>query len=763
MTLPRLDGKSLDSTCRSLGIYAKVLILGTAFFFFLHHLGNQLPYGQAKQRFSDDIAASLLESYVGYASGYSSSWAYCQASLSVIAGALGEEVAGEKRSLVDAVLPLTFRREFVPSGDYCVELRGTSFGTVTDTARLKPRYWWGSKALFAIALRWVSVVDCFHFIQFATYGAYLLLAGALLPLGWRALLVASPLIVFGSFFSGIRYFSGVENGLPHMWAVLAAAILALLLRWRGGARAVPLFCFVAGMVSSYLWMFDGHNFLSITLIGLIGWLGHEGLNVINRAWRVGGYMALYIIGFVLCFMSGQVVKLIVHEQAAADGIYYHYDEDIAGKPAHPGKGVAESFFAQSSYHLGRVISPEATDASGRDIGTFWELLSISPVVGIAITILSALALLGAVLFASFRSRRGRPELVWNILWLVGVMLLACVHFVLPTNHPFRTARFMFVPLAFCWSCFILAITYSQIPQWVSSAADRHPWLSRLRQSINWRYAAGIALLAFAIALHLHNPPTNLWVDRDYDAESLIARSQDIGDPIVQQRFEVYYDEDKLIYVTEECGNDNTAPNIFLHLHPVNLGDLSSDRKQFGFDNLDFNFLRRMDRGEREGVAVCVVARDLPDYPIAQISTGQYIHKSGVSKTIWEASFLLEVAELRSSYEKLMTGEPIIRSGFDVYADEGRLVYVKEQCTETDTVRPFFLHVFPVDQGDLPKFRRRYDFDNMDFYFDHYGFVDDGRCVAVRGLPDYLIARVTTGQYTAEGQLWKAEFNIHVPE
>ncbi len=45
---------------------------------------------------------------------------------------------------------------------------------------------------------------------------------------------------------------------------------------------------------------------------------------------------------------------------------------------------------------------------------------------------------------------------------------------------------------------------------------------------------------------------------------------------------------------------------------------------------------------------------------------------------------------------------------------------------------------------------------MDFYFDPYGFADDGRCVATRRLPDYDIARIRTGQFTAEGQLWKGE-------
>ena len=36
---------------RPLSIYTAALVAGTAFFFLLHHAGNQLPYEVAKQRF----------------------------------------------------------------------------------------------------------------------------------------------------------------------------------------------------------------------------------------------------------------------------------------------------------------------------------------------------------------------------------------------------------------------------------------------------------------------------------------------------------------------------------------------------------------------------------------------------------------------------------------------------------------------------------------------------------------------------------------
>ena len=36
----------------------------------------------------------------------------------------------------------------------------------------------------------------------------------------------------------------------------------------------------------------------------------------------------------------------------------------------------------------------------------------------------------------------------------------------------------------------------------------------------------------------------------------------------------------------------------------------------------------------------------------------------------------------------------------------------------------------------------------------------GRCTVERRLPDYPIARISTGQYTpGEGQIWKTEFSV----
>ena len=118
---------------------------------------------------------------------------------------------------------------------------------------------------------------------------------------------------------------------------------------------------------------------------------------------------------------------------------------------------------------------------------------------------------------------------------------------------------------------------------------------------------------------------------------------------------------------------------------------------------------------------------------------------------------------------LRHGRLMADSEFDVYAapasdsliSGGRrtLVYVREPCAEDDVSARFFLHLDPVDENDLPANRREFGFDNLNFDFARLGLRQGERCVAVRRLPDYPIASVATGQFTGDGEVWKAEFAL----
>ena len=114
---------------------------------------------------------------------------------------------------------------------------------------------------------------------------------------------------------------------------------------------------------------------------------------------------------------------------------------------------------------------------------------------------------------------------------------------------------------------------------------------------------------------------------------------------------------------------------------------------------------------------------------------------------------------------LNDADPVIRSNFDVYLKDESLIYVREGCDSQDTYITFFLHIVPSSQSDLPHFSKQHGFHNLDFNFEPDGFFVDQRCIVVRYLPGYEIAKITTGQSISNlrkgtvtfTEIWKGTF------
>ena len=221
------------------------------------------------------------------------------------------------------------------------------------------------------------------------------------------------------------------------------------------------------------------------------------------------------------------------------------------------------------------------------------------------------------------------------------------------------------------------------------------------------------------------------------------------EPVERNEFDVYLIDDTLYYVKEPCRREDTQARFALHVFPEDINDLPEDRRQYRFDNLDFHFT---DRGLLfEGR--CVASVDLPQYDSAGFRTGQ----AGANGARgWNIAHVIQGPKLMSEYPSIVSGEPMARSEFDLYLDEGKLYYVKESCGSDDGQDVFFLNIVPVDIDDLPYHRKEYGFDNLDFGFDVRGVQFDGKCAASIGLPQYGIARITTGQYDGVDRIWEIE-------
>ena len=78
--------------------------------------------------------------------------------------------------------------------------------------------------------------------------------------------------------------------------------------------------------------------------------------------------------------------------------------------------------------------------------------------------------------------------------------------------------------------------------------------------------------------------------------------------------------------------------------------------------------------------------------------------------------------------------PAIEADFEVWLAEGQLVYRREDCAAEDVEAIFFLHLVPLEVGDLPEWRQQFGFDNLDFSFVRYGTRDGETCLVVAPLP-----------------------------
>ena len=86
-------------------------------------------------------------------------------------------------------------------------------------------------------------------------------------------------------------------------------------------------------------------------------------------------------------------------------------------------------------------------------------------------------------------------------------------------------------------------------------------------------------------------------------------------------YRVYHEEGALWYVRGgpcDAGRGGGV-RLFLHVTPTNLDDLPPNRREYRFDNLDFH----PERDWLDAGGYCVIKRDLPQYDIASIRTGQF--------------------------------------------------------------------------------------------------------------------------------------------
>ena len=105
-------------------------------------------------------------------------------------------------------------------------------------------------------------------------------------------------------------------------------------------------------------------------------------------------------------------------------------------------------------------------------------------------------------------------------------------------------------------------------------------------------------------------------------------------PAAQAAFDLYLEDNLLIYLQESCVAADTAAAFFLHIIPEDRADLPRPQRAAGFANLDFAFDHWGDNFDGR----CIAIVPLPGYPIKTIRTGQHIPGQG---QLWAAELGVE--------------------------------------------------------------------------------------------------------------------------
>lgn len=265
------------------------------------------------------------------------------------------------------------------------------------------------------------------------------------------------------------------------------------------------------------------------------------------------------------------------------------------------------------------------------------------------------------------------------------------------------------------------------------------------------------------AANIYN--TTLWaIERRNPGENPYAAIYDetaFSEPVARSDYDIYIDyaDQSLVYIKEPCARPVARDGFFLLVFPERAEDLPDADRHTGRANRSFTFY---DFGSAFN-GKCVAKVPLPDYDIAAIRTGQL---RTVDDPRWEAAFPYQDPSVyKAGYVAAASIEPDSRAEFNVYRSEDKpaLAYLREPCGPSDVEHPFFIHITPERESDLPTERKQYGFDNWGFDFLLHGIVFDGKCFAEAPLPDYPIASLRTGQFIrGEGEVWEATILAESP-
>ena len=180
-----------------------------------------------------------------------------------------------------------------------------------------------------------------------------------------------------------------------------------------------------------------------------------------------------------------------------------------------------------------------------------------------------------------------------------------------------------------------------------------PWIGRNRLWLVSKYPWPYLRMTQTMTAHVpvehvvSGGTPNLYLIEDAKSLIQIATATDMfrdikpilpREPSIRSTFDIYLRGNTLVYFKEPCGAEDVQELFFVHVVPADENDLPDHRKQYGFGGINFRF-RDYDLSLDKG---CVALRELPEYAIARIRTGQFlVNEDGSTTHLWEGEIRFE--------------------------------------------------------------------------------------------------------------------------
>ena len=282
-------------------------------------------------------------------------------------------------------------------------------------------------------------------LKILTYFSYAVLGIMTLFHSKSLFIITAPTIAFGFLFSGIPYNGGTTSAWGHLYAVVSLIILTFILSQKKYYKYIHLFMFTVGMGSSFLYFMDGHPILIVTLALMLTWFGDKRKwnSVRKRVNHITSLMLLYTFGFLVSMISNQVIK-----------------------SAYLGASIFNIFFNQLSYNYSFCFCPyhPSIFTVFSDIISYWKSTgmlyfnSLFPVVR-----LGSLLTFSVSIFLAIRLYFLRKNLsgIYGIIIFFILILVSLSRHIIFMNHSLMhlhfMGRWMFLPYALCYSCFLYSL------------------------------------------------------------------------------------------------------------------------------------------------------------------------------------------------------------------------------------------------------------------------------------------------------------------